>query len=53
LKEKNKMNNWKQNKERVGAYGNPILSKMGEGLTSRFNLGGAGGGLNRQGNELA
>jgi len=53
LKEKNKLNNWKQNKERVGAYGNPMMAKMNEGLMSRLNLGGAGAGLNRQGNELA
>lgn len=51
LKEQQKRNNWRtQNKERVGGVttNNPLLYKVGEGMLGRLNLGGAGGGLNRQ-----
>jgi chromosome segregation ATPase len=57
LKEQQKRNNWRmQNKERVGgiATNNPLMYKVGEGMLGRLNLGGAGGGLNRQpGNEVS
>ena len=38
------------NKERVGGVttNNPLMYKVGEGMLGRLNLGGAGGGLNRQ-----
>lgn len=50
LKEQSKRNNWRmQNKERVGNMqtNNAMMYKVGEGMLSRLNLGGAGGGLNR------
>ena len=50
LKEQSKRNNWRmQNKERVGQMqtNNAMMYKVGEGMLSRLNLGGAGGGLNR------
>jgi hypothetical protein len=57
LKEQQKRSNWRmQNKERVGgiATNNPLMYKVGEGMLGRLNLGGAGGGLNRQpGNEVS
>ena len=51
LKESTKRNNWRMNnKDRVGglATNNAMMYKVGEGMLGRLNLGGAGGGLNRQ-----
>jgi len=45
LKEKDKKTNWRmQNNKRIGNMetNNPMMFKLGEGMASKFNLGGAG-----------